>query len=415
MVLGFDNPFAPPTGSFPLPVVPPDVDSDESPLVTVCFNAAWLPVIMGALQQLTLQATWQGDADAVLLAQSRAQLLLSNFASTTGGCFEGVCFDGILYDPDTDTVKQTFDGGSTYVDAPYADPRHSLSFQKPPLTTDAQCQAAANAVQNIKGFIDQLLLIIDDAGDALGLVGLIVDIISIFIPIGIFFDIILDLAALMFGLTGTVINAAFTPTVYDQLLCILYCRTESDGTWTAEDLVNIEADIASQIGGTVQTVLEGMFLLTGEVGLTNMGIQGTATADCSGCECPACHQWTDNPGGDSVDATYTYHDFQASSLSPHTQFTGMKIQWHLRPNVGATLIYADIRLFFNGSSTASYSQVITTQDGEVDWVITNGPVTGYDILIRSHYSTGSNYPQLPLIRFEYLDAGQSWIGGEDCP
>jgi hypothetical protein len=299
MVLGFDNPFAPPTGSFPLPVVAPDVDSDEPPLITVCFNAAWLPFIMGALQQLTLQATWQGDADAVLLAQSRAQLLLANFASTTGGCIEGVCFDGIVYDPDTDTVKQTFDGGSTYVDAPYADPRHALSFQKPPLTTDAQCQAAANAVQNIKAFIDQLLLIIDDAGDALGLVGLITDIISIFIPIGIFFDIILDLAALMFGLTGTVINAAFTPTVYDQLLCILYCRTELDGTWTATDLIGIETDIADQIGGTVQAVMEGLFLLTGEVGLSNMGIQGTATADCSGCDCSSCYTWlfTESDGG----------------------------------------------------------------------------------------------------------------------
>lgn len=75
-----DSPFAHPVGSFryPVPLVP--VDPDVNPDVTVCFRREWLPYIIGSLQQLLLQSTWDTrDPDALNRAQGQAQLLVSMF------------------------------------------------------------------------------------------------------------------------------------------------------------------------------------------------------------------------------------------------------------------------------------------------------------------------------------------------
>lgn len=75
-----DSAYAVPIGSFRVPVVVPDTDPDAAPLVTVCFNAAWLPYVLGCLKQLMLQATWQTTDPAVInLVQERAATLMYLF------------------------------------------------------------------------------------------------------------------------------------------------------------------------------------------------------------------------------------------------------------------------------------------------------------------------------------------------
>jgi len=81
MVLGYNRPFAHPTSSFNEPVLPPSVEPDEGEQVQVCFAVGWLPYVLGALSQLLLQSTWQGDPADVLLAQGRATNLLGLFAN----------------------------------------------------------------------------------------------------------------------------------------------------------------------------------------------------------------------------------------------------------------------------------------------------------------------------------------------
>lgn len=61
--------------SFMSPVTPPDVDPDAEPLIQPAFSAAWLPYVLGALDQLLLYASWDADDDAKLLAVSRAATL----------------------------------------------------------------------------------------------------------------------------------------------------------------------------------------------------------------------------------------------------------------------------------------------------------------------------------------------------
>lgn len=80
-----DSPFAAPWSSFNRPVPVLDVDPDTGTLVSVCFNPAWLPYIIGCLKQLLLQTTWDTvDPDVLALQQQRAFNLIDLFQ-------EGLC------------------------------------------------------------------------------------------------------------------------------------------------------------------------------------------------------------------------------------------------------------------------------------------------------------------------------------
>lgn len=88
MVLVFSD-FPQALGSFRAPVVPPDVEPTDAPLVSVCFNYDWLPFVLGALQQLTLQATWQTDTDedrALAMRRGASLLQLASLAYDDAAC-----------------------------------------------------------------------------------------------------------------------------------------------------------------------------------------------------------------------------------------------------------------------------------------------------------------------------------------
>lgn len=309
MVLGTNNPFPRSVGSFQVPVAAPDVDPDSSPTTTVCFSTDWLPVVLGALQQLTLQATWLGDDDAVQLAQDRAMLLLSMFGGAAGGCTTALCITGAVYDDDCDCILWTIPGTEITVENPSLDPRHAEGFRYPPIVADdPRCQAAANMTRFISDLLDEVILVVDTAGNAEGLLAILLPFLVELGPFGILIDLVLALGFVLFSAGAAAIAAAFTSTVYDQLTCIFFCNIDIDGTVTADELAQILADIDVQIGGLVSTVLSAMFFLMGEVGLSNAGAVGDAPADCDACVCTWCYTWdfTIDDGGWTPDTYGTY-------------------------------------------------------------------------------------------------------------
>lgn len=86
-----DSDYAPSRGSFLRPVAPPVVDPTTAPTITITISCAWLPFIRGALQQLLLQATWQGDAPTLLEAQQRAFNLIDLFQECATVDFPFAC------------------------------------------------------------------------------------------------------------------------------------------------------------------------------------------------------------------------------------------------------------------------------------------------------------------------------------
>lgn len=90
-----DSAFAHPVSSFERSVPLVGVDPDAAPAVFVSFNAKWLPYVIGALKQLTLQTTWATDDPNMWgLEQFRAMTLLSIFARATPVGEPGVAVSG---------------------------------------------------------------------------------------------------------------------------------------------------------------------------------------------------------------------------------------------------------------------------------------------------------------------------------
>ena len=72
----FPTPLNQPKPSFPVPVPAPDVDpDDEESSIAVQYSAAWVQVVMAAIDQLPQYASWEGDADDKKLAADRADTL----------------------------------------------------------------------------------------------------------------------------------------------------------------------------------------------------------------------------------------------------------------------------------------------------------------------------------------------------
>jgi hypothetical protein len=74
-------------GSFQQPVPIPAALPGEPPFVTVCFNAEWLPYILGCLFQLTLNTTWKATTqDELANAIAVSNNLILIFQQALPGC-----------------------------------------------------------------------------------------------------------------------------------------------------------------------------------------------------------------------------------------------------------------------------------------------------------------------------------------
>lgn len=104
--------FPKPTPAFQSPIPVPTADPDAGTQWCVSFNQDYLPMVVGALLELTNQATWDtSDPDAQLLAQERAMSLIALF-QTGVDCMGNVMIEA-CDSPDCG-IKYSTDGGTTW-------------------------------------------------------------------------------------------------------------------------------------------------------------------------------------------------------------------------------------------------------------------------------------------------------------
>jgi len=196
------------------------------------------------------------------------------------------------YNEDTDTFQYSPDNGETWYDSPQADPRHSSIFRYPALeTTDPQCDAAANMVKWIKDFIDGVIAQLENDAQAIALTNDFLTRFATLFPPALLLVLLEQAASTLFDLGASALDAAFTSTQYDLLLCAFDCNISADGQVTAGQLTDIEVQIAATMDSVPAAIVDEILFIQGEVGLSNAGAIGGQTGDCSDCNCLWCHTW----------------------------------------------------------------------------------------------------------------------------
>lgn len=286
------TPWAGPRSSFVQPVEPPSVDPDEGGLITISFNPAWLPYVLGALTQLTQLTTWIGDDDAKRLAVERATGLMNLIGLPAATSVPGEPPSPTIvtrYDTDCACVQTSTDGGVTWDDAPGSDPRTSSPL--PPQTgSNADCNSAASERKYLTRFVGVLQITGDTGVTATGLgyaiLALLLDLSG---PWAIIFEVVVA-AALGFISAGlTAINLAFDDGNLDILECDLFCVLNGATALTADTFAQWQTLITSDIGGTDATILNAALTLQGVGGVNSAMALKLDTDDCSGCGCTWCY------------------------------------------------------------------------------------------------------------------------------
>ena len=187
----------------------------------------------------------------------------------------------LRYDATANTVQQTADGGTTWVNAPALDPRHADTFRKQASTSGAaQCDAAARIVGLWKESLEGLY----QTGNAIQFASTALAVGLALVPdVGILVDLFLIAGDVLVTLVVSDIEAAFTDAVWHGVQCIIDENISANGQVSATQETNILEAIATAYPGTIYNTLVELNSMFGEVLMSNAGVERTETGDCSTC------------------------------------------------------------------------------------------------------------------------------------
>lgn len=318
------NTFLPPLPAFPKPVSPPESDPDEGDQVAICFGRDWLPYVLGALASLVLPTTWQGDADAVLLAQYRSALLLAMVGNPDEDCDmncatvnECVASVQERFDPETGAREVSYDNGETWVDGTSTDPRFVGSrFDD----VTGSCGDANSIVRMVQESIDQTIDNINGGLAVAGVLTVLMAIIATALSAGALAPLALGMiTAITAAGTGTV-TAALTNALWEQFRCIVYLEIQGATAITAEHYENIRDALPELGSAPAQLAIWQALTQLGPVGMQNAAIMGMAALGIP-AECDDCGTWCFTFDFTTSDGGWTVTPSRASTWVDTTGWT----------------------------------------------------------------------------------------------
>ena len=320
-------------------LIPDEIDPEENICVCVPVPKDWghINAFLGQMTELAKWLTWEKDGTDSAVRTARRWMEITecvieeiNCIMSTGcgcGCDDRepigqrINEDGFL--------EVTYDG-ITWEEQRAGDTRFSNPILPPTAGADGaikRCQAANSVTTGLeqKQAEDHAKLVAGAtfADFVAGMVGFLVGVGVITGGISAVLAVITTaIAALLANVSAAIFDGWFTPATWDELLCIVYCNTLDDGSYTEQNWQDIRAQVASEIGGDAGNWIAQHILGLGTVGLTNLARQqlpGTRTCDL--CECADeawCFTWdfTD----DDDDWSFTAAGF--GTYTPTVGFTG---------------------------------------------------------------------------------------------
>jgi hypothetical protein len=272
------------------PVPPPDTGIFDCPQVQVCINSKWISHLDGLIERLLFRDAWLADETEIDRATGEIAKLLSVLKVDNMSCCCGNTFPTRINE--NGELEISYDGGITWVPYPQGDPRQNVTLL-PPLPgadgDDKKCTAANSAVAYlIQIQQDQVVkrqLNTNIAELAAALIAFLVAI-GIIATGGALAVFLAAIGAIAMNLSAEDFDNAFTETVWDNLLCTLFCNMGSDATFTDNQWQAVINDIEADNSGTAESWLVGMIKAMGAKGLQNaarLGLVGTRL--CTSCDC----------------------------------------------------------------------------------------------------------------------------------
>ena len=194
--------------------------------------------------------------------------------------------DNLRYNPETDTVEITNDGGETWQPAPNElDPRHQTQFTARP-TDNTACDAAYSMVVHMQKILDAVI-----RGFAGGALVIAATIITLLFPPA--WALLLSLIALIaegllsIGLDD--LNSFAAGGTWHTLQCILLCNLDENGVLSDAGYANVHVDVDAQVFGVDNAICHYLFNMAGAGGLNYAASEGIENADgdcsaCAGCD-----------------------------------------------------------------------------------------------------------------------------------
>lgn len=183
------------------------------------------------------------------------------------------------YNPDTDTVETSPDGGLTWNEDPASDPRSNPAFLLPLPVDPDRCAAAAGVETAIRDFVNAVGFGAElvSVANAIMLLGVI------FIPISWMWALALGIAALLIDIGFDELQAEFTESVYEKIRCAFYDTADAEGRWDDTAIADTLAALAIDPGGLIVPAVVGFATqMLGSVGISNAGIKNAdPEADCT--------------------------------------------------------------------------------------------------------------------------------------
>lgn len=255
---------------------------------------------LGQLLKLSYWYTWEREAtksgklaaDAWLPIYECAREAINNAMTKNCGCG---CNDPLELQQrlaENGSLEVSEDGGVTWRAAERTeDPRTAGSLTQPVDTSTAggKCAAANAFVTAMKDAVQAII-------DKKELGGLAADITSLVIGLMVGLGVIATggalavfgagLAAVVAHYTTSEFEEAFTSSVWDDLLCLIFCAMDDTGHLSQADALSVAAQIQSSHPGIAGDTLHDLITSLGEVGTTNATRSKLpGTLSCEACPC----------------------------------------------------------------------------------------------------------------------------------
>lgn len=270
----------------------PGANWDDAPLFCLKLNDEWVSHVIGVLTALDQPDTWIGTPEEIYAARQQVNeiiLALMEQCDPMSNC----CPEPLTRITEDGVLQVSYDGGMTWQDATTEDPRNTAP-QLPPLSgangSVKRCNAANNVLGQFKDGIQTFEGYFDTTGTLIGFVTAVAGFIAavIFAPLAvpIIVGAIIALMSAVWGAGKVAYSGAFNDTVYGDLLCILYCHVQNDGTFTSEGFAAIRADINSHFDSIARDAFNALLSGVSLAGLNNLAkIPTGSSASCDSCEC----------------------------------------------------------------------------------------------------------------------------------